>query len=182
MNLRRPLRAAVILGLAIGLAGCAAGEPTPAPGLQLNAADFERTGGCADAVIYAASADDTMLIAVEWPGVAGEAQSEGELTESVSLPTDQVSVKLQGGQRLSEGYCTDIIMLDAPIVATESMASAGDASISVTPSGADPIFPVSRATLILTDVVFTYESPHGQQVFRLDRLEVPDVQIGWMPG
>lgn len=182
MNMPRPLRAAALLALSVSLAGCAAAEPSPDPGQQLNGADFERAGGCGDAVIFVASADDTMLIAVEWPGIAAEAQSEGELTQTVSLPADEVSVKLQGGQRLSEGQCTDIIQPDAPVIATESFATAGEASITVTPEGDEPMFAVSVATLVLTDVVFTYESPHGQQVFRLDRLEVPDIRIGWMPG
>jgi hypothetical protein len=177
MALRRVLLAAFLV------AGCAtASPPTPAPGLQLPGDQFARTGGCGNAFLFAATEDDRALIVIEWPNAASEAQLEGGYTDSASLPADNVRVRLQLGSRLSEGMCTDIIMPDAPLIETDVDAQSGQVEITVTPDAADPIFPLARADLILTDVVFTVEAADGPQTYRLDRLELTDISIGWMAG
>ena len=172
-----------LLAAALLIAACAAPTPpTPSPALQLPGEAFQRFGGCGNAFLFAATADDTALIIVEWPNAASEAQAQGGYTDSAGLPADNVRVRLQTGRRLSEGVCTDIIQPDAPIISAEAEAESGQVEITAEPSGGDPLFAPALADVVLSDVVFSLEGADGPQVYRLDRLEMTDVLIGWMPG
>lgn len=173
-----------LLVVALAAAGCAA-EPLTTPGhqIQLHGADFTHAGGCADAIIWATNADDTIAVMVDWQGAASAAQSENGFSDTVSLPGDQVTVRLQLGRFLSEGVCTDVIMEGRPTVLAESPAAAGTAQIEVTPEGqGDPIFPLARVHLALTNVLFEFQTSEGAEQWTIDSLQLDDVQVGWLPG
>ncbi|HWH23511.1 MAG TPA: hypothetical protein VNW68_01320 [Candidatus Limnocylindria bacterium] len=182
-----PTAVASLLALNLLLAACAGLEgPTPTPERVIQGSELPIAGGCADTLLYATSQDAMVAVVVDWPGAASAAHAAGdfvEFSENVTLPADEVRVRLQVGSHLGDGFCTDVIVEGRPNISAEAEASAGVAEITVVPeAAADPIFPLGRATLELTDVVFVIDLGNGPEEWRLDRLELRNIQVGWLAG
>ena len=162
----------------------ACGGPAPTASLEpgLTTADFPRTGGCGDAVIHAATAADDALVVISWPDAATRARADGLFEQRVTLPTSDVLVRLQVGRNLSEGQCTDIIMPDRPTILGETEALSGTIQLRIEPDAGDPLFPTGRASVVLADVVFEFGRGENAERVRIDRLELHDIGVGWLPG
>lgn len=174
----------LIGGLLLALAGVAcATTPGPPRDQLLGPAELSRAGGCSDVFLYATSADDTVAVTVNWPDAASRAQAEGESSEQVALPHTDVRVVLQFGRFLSEGFCTDVVMPDRPQLLAEVPASSGDAELRVVAEpGAEPFFPLGTARLVLRGLVFEVPVANGVEIWRIESLELRNVQVGWFPG
>jgi hypothetical protein len=167
-------------------------RPTPAPPIataaptgsviELRAQDFTRGGGCGDTLLWTTNETDTVAIVVTWPEAASAAQQEEGYAETVSLPDERVTVELQVGQFLSEGFCTDILMPDRPRIDLDVAVIAGGASIEVMPEAAQPPFPLGRANAVLTDLRFKVETVEGLELWSIDQIKLEDISVGWMAG
>jgi hypothetical protein len=178
---RRPLSgrrsggAAAFLALPLLLA---CGEPLE-PG-AVTGAELTATGGCADAMLYAASDDGTHLLTVDWEGAATRAEEQNGLAEEVTLPDEQVQVRLQVGERLAERVCTDIVDPEWPEIEQRWAAVEGHATIEVATDPDPSEFPVASVTL--TDLRLEPQEGEATQAWRLDRVEIEEVVIGWYAG
>jgi hypothetical protein len=175
---------ALIGSLLLAVAGVAcATTPGPPPEELLGPAELSRTGGCSDAFFYATSAEDTVALIVHWPDAASRAQAEGEWSEQVALPHADVRVTLQFGRFLSDGFCTDVVMPDRPQLLAEVPASSGEVETRIVAEpGAEPFFPLAKAHLVLRDVVFEVPLTDGVETWRIESLELDDIEVGWFPG
>lgn len=140
--------------------------------------ELTEVGGCGDARAYAATADDRHLISVRWDGAATRAVEAGGLDEQVRLAHDDVEVELQIGQQLAERLCTDVIDPAWPEIEQRWTAVAGGAGIVV--EAAEDDHPV--ATVTLHDVEFEQTQDGGDHRWRLEEVEIVEVDIGWYAG
>jgi hypothetical protein len=175
---------ALIGGLLLAVAGAAcAAAPSPPPEQVLGQEELTRAGGCGDAFLYATSADDTVAVTVRWPDAASRAQAEREWGQQVALPDADVRVVLQFGRFLSDGFCTDVVMPDRPQVLAELPPMAGELELSIVAEpGAEPFMPLGRADLVLRDAVFEVPTRDGVEIWRIELLELHNVEVGWFPG
>lgn len=181
----RPTRRATLSALllhALFIAACGGPPPTPTPSPGLSTADFPRAGGCGDTVIHAATAADDALVVIRWPDAATRARADGLFEQTATLPSSDVLVRLQVGRFLSEGQCTDIIMPGRPTLLGETEARSGIIQLRIEPDTGDPLFPTGRASVLLTDVVFEFGSGENAERVRIERLELDDISVGWLPG
>jgi hypothetical protein len=175
-------RGTSLVGCVLLVVGCAFGSEPPAEH-TLSQADFSAAGGCADAFLYATTADETLALTVNWTEAATRAQAEGEWREHVSLPHPDVRMVLQFGRFLADGYCTDVVMPDRPQILAELPPTAGELELSVVAEpGAEPFMPLGRADLVLRDAVFEVPTRDGVEIWRIDLVELRDVEVGWFPG
>ncbi|CAN5578478.1 hypothetical protein BH23CHL6_BH23CHL6_13050 [soil metagenome] len=174
--------AAVVVLIASLAAACDAAPPTSAAH-TLEGAEFQRTGGCGDAFVYGTNADNTIAVTINWAQAASRAQEAGPFEEKVALPDDRVVVSIQFGQHLSDGFCTDILMPDRPRILAEAQASTGEVQIEVLPApGAEPFMPMAVASVTLGRAVFEVPVGDGFETWRIESLELRDLQVGWMAG
>ena len=142
--------------------------------------DFRLTGGCGDVFTYAATDDGRLAVVVQWEGAATAAWEEGAFSASVSLPDDSMAVSLEAGRGLSSFYCNDILMPGQGVQAT-TKAVAGSVELSVRPK-AGGFRPAATADVTLLDIVFEVNTGDEVEIWRLDRLELRDVSVGWFAG
>lgn len=173
---RRSVGAAACLALPLLLLSC--GEPLEPGGVT--GADLTETGGCADAMLYAASGDSTHLLTVAWKDAATRAEEQDGLAEEVTLPDDQVQVRLQVGEQLAERVCTDIIDPEWPEIEQRWAAVEGRATIEVDTDPDPSEFPVASVTL--TDLRLEPQAGDATPAWPLDRVEIEEVVIGWYAG
>lgn len=180
-GMRSPPSALLAALLVLIAVGCAA-EPEPSTETLLTAADFSRSGGCGDAILWATNQADTLAVIINRPAAATTAQANGEFRAVASLPAAEASVRIQLGRHLSDGFCSDIVMPGRPQVLGEVTPRAGEVEIIVRPEATETLFSTGRATLLLTDVVFEFGSGDNAERWRIDRLELRDISVGWLPG
>jgi hypothetical protein len=179
---RAPTALLALLLVALGVAGCESVPPAP-PEQVLGATELSRTGGCGDAFIFATSADETIALTVNWAQAASRAQVEGGWSDTVALPHADVTVGLQYGRHLSEGFCTDVIMPDRPLILGEVPATQGEVGITLQPApGAQPFMPLANATVRLSNVVFEVPLDEGVELWRIESLELTNIAVGWLAG
>ncbi len=155
-------------------------DDCPAPGLEPG---FEqaltRTGGCADAILYATNEDDSMALVFMTSGVI---DPEGSPTTAVyDLPNPVVQLEVRVGQNVTHMVCNDALYLEVRIDAVYEAVS-GRAVLEVDPIG-DPEpwgEQLSDARLTLEDVVLVNETEAGGEG-TLPWFELEAV-IGWLPG
>lgn len=161
--------------------GCAAEAPAPTEQL-LGPAELARAGGCADVFLYAATAEGSVAVTVNWPDAAGRAMAEGEWRETVTLPDHLVRVTLQLGRSLADPLCNDVVT-DAWLIMIEVPAASGEAEIQVVPNpGGEPFMPLGTARLVLRDVVFEVPVDDTTAIWRIELLELDGIQVGWLAG
>ena len=159
--------------LSTGLVGC--GGPTPP------AAGFEqsltRPSGCADVLLVASNADDSLAVVFQSSGQVAAAQSAGKTTVfPLTLPAASVSVHLYQGKGISRAYCSDLRVPGETRIDTDRSAKSGTATLTITPSsGAD------QATLMLKNLVFQEDSGTTTAV-PLPQLQISSVHVGWLAG
>ena len=163
------------------------GEPSAdrhahAPRQVFGQADFTKSGGCGDLFMWATNVDETLAVVIEWQGAATEANEAGSFGETVTLPEARVSVSLQVGTMLSAGFCTDIMGMPGHRVDGNAPARAGSVWLALEPTATEPIFPTASADLILEAIVFEIVRGGAVEEWRIDRLELNDINVGWLPG
>ncbi|MCA9572626.1 MAG: hypothetical protein KC656_32520 [Myxococcales bacterium] len=151
------------------LSGCLA-EP---PDGEALASALTTRGGCGDLVVYAASADHTLLLRVDAPGLVAEAREAGtSVFRTVTLPDPAVTVLLDQGGSVDDAICDDVIENGGPQVRRTLEAVSGTAMVTVRPDGE------GRADVQLTDVGL--EGDGG--AVTLPAFSWTDVAVGWLPG
>lgn len=157
-------------------------SPTASPaGRVFTQADFTKSGGCGDVFMWAATEDDKLAVVLQWQGAATEAAETGAFQETSTLPDARVSVSLQVGQMLTAGFCTDILGMPGHQVDGEAPAVAGTVELTVRPTG-EQQFPTANADLTLDGIVFDIVFGTEVEQWRIDRLELEDILVGWLAG
>lgn len=172
----------LVLALAMVPVACESAPPAP-PENVLGGADMTEVGGCGDAFVWVTNSDSTIALTVNWAEAASRAQADGQLQETATLPDEQVTVTIQFGQHLADGFCTDVLMPDRPRIVAEAPASSGEAEITVLAApGAEPFMPLASAGVSLSDLVFEVPVEGSFETWRIESLDIPDVQVGWLAG
>lgn len=171
---RSLLVSALAAGLASGLAGC--GAPLPMNGVERS---FSSPRGCADILLYDGNPEDTSGLVFKSSGRVSAARTAGKTTTfNLSLPQSGVTLKLVVGRNVTYQYCNDAIEVSKrPVIDATYGATAGRATLSVTPTDAE----LGRATLLLEDIVFSSETGAGPDVV-IPRYEMKDIGVGWLAG
>lgn len=151
----------------------------PAPGIEIEAAQFVNKGGCGDAFFWATNAAGTAAITVEWSGAASEAWARDSYEDTQQLPHPEITVSVVEGRDLTSYYCNDIRAPGQGPTST-TQASIGTVRISVTPTR-DGFQPAGRADLRLSNVNFHVDSGSAEP-WHLDELVIEDVAVGWLAG
>jgi hypothetical protein len=156
-------------------------SPSPtALAREIDGTLFTKRGGCGDAFLWAATADDANAITVEWPGAASEAWADDGFDEAADLPTGRVRVALVTGHELSTIYCNDILSPDAG-ADTEVAAVSGQVALVVRPD-AGGFRPAGHADLTVSGVTFEVTIGTESEMWRLESLEWHDELVGWFAG
>jgi hypothetical protein len=162
----------VALLLAASLAGC-----SPATSLPGFPEDLVIVGGCGDVILFAANPDDTLLLEVRGSGLVALAEAAGEpSTFDFVLPSDELTVSVDVGERVSDATCDDAIVDEGPRVDQAYEASAGTVTLSIVPSS-EATGAVGSA--FLRDVQFPSGPSH---LLLLDEFSIEEVAVGWLPG
>jgi hypothetical protein len=152
--------------------------PTLADGF---ADDLQSPSGCADLILYATNADDTVMLRFQDDaGAVTQAVNEGAaLTFEYDLPANDIRLEVMQGKKVSSAMCTDVIENGGPDLSRTWSASTGHAHLVVTP-GTDPTGYDSTADLSLTDVTFTAAS--GGDQASLPDFDFTGITVGWLAG
>jgi hypothetical protein len=154
--------------------------PTASPaGRTFTQADFTRSGGCGDVFIWTTNADDTMALTVQWDRAATTAWEQEGFDDSMTLPQPAVQVFLVVGAELSQTYCTDIGGMGR--VDGQAPAVSGTVELTVTPQ-AGGFEPAGTADVTLRDVAFDVVQGTETETWRIDQLELEDLNVGWFAG
>ena len=151
-------------------------EPDPCDtGLQAGFEDdFTQQIGCADIVLAARSADDTLALVVELPdwGVA-EVVEETEWLDLAYDAADTFEVRV--GSHVTEFVCNDALS-NEPVIDATWTAVAGTLHVTVTPGEGGGL---PQATVELVDV--TLQDGEGNSV-GLASYTFEAIGVGWLPG
>jgi hypothetical protein len=137
------------------------------------------TGGCGDVLIWAARADGSAAVTVEWAGAASEASANGQFSGTQQLPHPEITVSVVEGSGLTSYYCNDIRMPGQGVTSTIE-ATSGTVDLEVRPNRED-FEPSGQADLRLTDITFRLALGKGE-VWHLDELVIENVSVGWFAG
>lgn len=132
--------------------------------------------------MWATNADETLAVVIEWQGAATDANQAGSFGETATLPEERVSVSLQVGTMLSAGFCNDVLGMPGHRVDGNAPASGGTVRLALEPTGTEPTFPTASADLALEAIGFEIVRGGAVEEWRIDRLELNDISVGWLPG
>lgn len=141
------------------------------------------SGGCSDAFIWGASADDTWALTFhDSSGIVSRAyEAEDTLTESYDMSMDYgqaPSLSVQHGYSLQNAFCNDVY--EEPTIDAEWWIDAGTVTISVTPTGEATEWGEQPASATLTVDGATF-STSGLDPVQVEHVELT-ANIGWLPG
>ncbi len=151
--------------------------PTLEPG-------FERTltvtGGCGDAILYAANPDDTIAIVFRVDGVIDS--SGVETAYRWELPSPDVSLEVRLGQNVTHAVCNDALYLET-VIENTYLPGQGLATLIVTPTGEPEPWGeyLSEAYLTLEDVIWITALSSSTGPVEMAFFEM-NATIGWYPG
>jgi hypothetical protein len=133
------------------------------------------TRGCGDFIAYRATEDNTKVIAVK---ADKSSLKLGKSAKAFNIGTNKnIEVFLYDfGKDEYEGYirlCFDAIRLLKPIKLT---ATSGKAKVSVSSVSENGFYNV---TIVLEDITF---QTSGTNTLNLNRVEIKNAHVGWVPG
>lgn len=131
------------------------------------------TGGCADLVAYAVSADLSYALYVRVDGLIA-VNPDGTLASyAYTLPDPAAEVYLEVGDRVGSNVCND-----APEGTVEDVltATAGDLSLSVDEADPEDV----RADVFASDIELYSETTNT--IATVDSISILDASVGWLPG
>jgi hypothetical protein len=151
-------------------------------GLSGDVAALLTTGsGCGDLILTVHDDPDRLLLAFQVSGPVAAAFTAGApTTTTYTLPDAAVTLLVQGGERLGAGWCNDVVD-DRTQVRTTWTATAGAASLLVTPSGEATEFEQpAEGCLTLDGATFVVSEGSGNPI-EVSHLEACG-RVGWLPG
>lgn len=152
------------------LAACAAPLPEDL------ATTLDDRGGCADVVFYAVDVDDSVMLTVRGSGLIAAAQAGAEQPFVFDLPSEDLTVTLEQGDRVSDAMCDDVIENGGPTVVRTWTPSSGTATITVRVDATADAEP--EADLRLDDVILESNGDTAT----VDEMEILGVTVGWFAG
>ena len=131
------------------------------------------TGGCADLVAYAVSADLEYALYVRVDGLIAVNPDGSLASYAYTLPDPAAEVVLEVGENVGSNACND-----APEGTVEDVltATAGDLSISVDESDPEDV----RADVFASDLELY--SAATNTVATVSSVAILDASVGWLPG
>jgi len=139
--------------------------------------DLDRTGGCADVILFAVDADDEVMLhfsTVEEGRVAEATTAGTPLEYAFTLPSDEIELEVRQGTQVSDITCDDVAENGGPDVVRTWMADGGEATLTLTPGG-----DLVEADLVLQEVTFLDEDGNTVGV---DAFTVHAASVGWYAG
>lgn len=131
------------------------------------------TGGCADLVAYASSADLHYALYVRADGLIALTPDGTVASYSYTLPDPAAVVELDLGESVGSDPCND-----TPLGEVEDtlVALTGDLTLSVDESNPDDV----RADVFVSDLELYSEAT--DTVASVSSIAILDAHVGWLPG
>jgi len=139
-------------------------------------------GGCSDVSFWASNKDRSIALYFHVKGLLDGALTAAKTNKIVyQLPSDVVDVQVKTGVDLQHG-CQDYSETTTK-VENIYVPVAGSAEVTIVPGtrGEYEWDNTGTGTLILDDLRLINEKDAKDEI-ELDRVEISDVSIGWMPG
>jgi hypothetical protein len=139
--------------------------------------DLDRTGGCADVILFAVDADDEVMLhfsTVDEGRVAEASVAGTPLEYAFTLPSDGIELEVRQGTQVSDITCDDVAENGGPDVLRRWTAEGGDLILTLTPGG-----DLVAADLVLQDVDFLDEDGNAVGI---DVFTVHADSVGWFAG
>lgn len=160
------------LALLLLASGCA--PPLLDPGFEEH---LDRTGGCADVVLFAVDSEDEVMLhlsTVEEGRVAETTTAGTPQVYVFPLPSDEIVLEVRQGTQVSDATCDDVVENAGPEVFRTWTAVAGKATLTLTPDGE-----IVTADLVLMDVDFHDEDGNTVEI---GSFSVHADAVGWYAG
>lgn len=177
-------RIATVVALGLLATACASPAPSSAPtgspgALEIEVAQFTKLGGCGDTIFWAARADGTGAITVQWDGAASAAWANGAFSATEQLPNAEITVSVVEGHGLDSYYCNDVLGPgQGPTSTVEAASGTVEIAVHADPQGFKP---AGHADLRLTDISFHVNLGSGE-TWHLNGLVIENVAVGWLAG
>lgn len=138
------------------------------------------TGGCGDIFVFASNEDDSISLSFRADGLVEEALAAGgETTTPIVLSdgNDGYVVTATTGRSTSADFCTDVVV-DPPLISTTWRSISGTVTVTIDPGDRPE---GSRASVLFENVVLEPVAL-AEDVVTIERFEIIDVAVGWLPG